>query len=233
MGKQENEEKISGLSRRDWLKVMTAGPMVAMLPVAPLGAESPSAGPVDTAGGTYKPKFFTRHQYQTLAVLSDLIIPADDRSGSATEARVPEFIDDLLGATEGRLPVAIFGGRVGWFDIGTAVLGGLTWIDMESKRLYGRDFIDTTAPERKQLLDRIAYPNKAAPENSNAVAAFNHIRDLVVGGFFSSEMGVKDLPYLGNKVEPDWKGCPERDLDQLGVSYNVPWMNWNELKMKV
>lgn len=233
MRKEEREEKISAWSRRDWLKVMTAGPMAAMLPVRSLGAESPLPGPIKPAGGIYKPKFFSRHQYQTLAVLSDLIIPADNRSGSATEAHVPEFVDDLLAATEGRLPVEIFGGRVGWFDIGTAVSGGLTWIDLESNRLYSHDFIDAAAAEQKQLLDRIAYPNKAAPEDSNAVEAFNQIRDLVVGGFFSSEMGVKDLPYLGNKVVADWKGCPQPDLEQLGVSYNVPWMNWHELKMKL
>jgi hypothetical protein len=65
---------------------------------------------------------------------------------------------------------------------------------------------------------RIAYPAKAAPQDCNAVAFFNHLRDLVVGGFFSSKMGVKDLPYLGNTTVADWQGCPAEVLAKLGLS---------------
>jgi hypothetical protein len=74
--------------------------------------------------------------------------------------------------------------------------------------LFNHDFADCSEAQQKQILDRIAYQPKAAPQHANAVAFFNHLRDLVVSGFFSSKMGVKDLPYLGNTMVADWQGCP-------------------------
>ena len=69
---------------------------------------------------------------------------------------------------------------------------------------------------KKQVLDRIAYPAKAAPEDSGAVAAsFNHIRDLVLGGYYSSEMGITELQYQGNKMLESWDGCPDSAISQL------------------
>ena len=134
----------------------------------------------------------------------DLIIPADERSGSATQAGVPEFIDDWLDFRGGHLLAEI--------------RGGLTWLDMECNRRFNHDFADCADAERKQILDRIAYPDKAAPEDASAVAFFNQLRGLVVSGFFSSEMGVKDLPYLGNTMVAEWKGCPPEALKKLGLT---------------
>ena len=75
--------------------------------------------------------------------------------------------------------------------------------------VYGHDLVDCTVDQQKQILDRIAYPAKAAPEDSQAVAFFNHLRDLVVGSFYSSKIGVKDIAYVGNRMVPEWNGCPE------------------------
>ena len=110
----------------------------------------------------------------------------------------------------------------GWLDFKRGNLlptirGGLTWLDMECNRWFGTDFIDSAAGQRKQILDRIAYPKKAAPEDASAVAFFNHFRDLVVNGFFTSEIGIKDLPYLGNEPQSEWRGCPASVLTQLGL----------------
>ncbi len=194
------------LGRRDLLKAISTVPAV-LIPLTPvLDAGNPSvAKPAAQACASAQPKTLSKHEWETISVLSDLIIPADERSGSATQAGVPAFIDDWLGFRGGELLAAI--------------RGGLTWLDMECNRLFSRDFIDCPAGPQKQILDRIAYPKQAAPEDANAVAFFNRLRDLVVGGFYSSEMGVKDLPYLGNQMVVEWKGCPPEVLAKLGVSY--------------
>jgi gluconate 2-dehydrogenase gamma chain len=228
MDNKENEKRLGSLNRRNLLKVITAAPAAA-LASAGLATESATAAPVPGAArqpeAGYQPKFLNAHQYKTITVLSDWIVPADDHSGSATQAGVPEFIDDWLDAEESSPGIMRHHRRVTAM-MGTEVLGSLTWIDMECNRLYGHDFVDCSRSQQKQILDRIAYPNKAAPEDVNAAAAFSRVRDLVLGGYFSSKMGIEYLPYLGNKYVEQWNGCPEPDLQRLGVSYNEDWKYW-------
>ncbi|MGA2074348.1 MAG: gluconate 2-dehydrogenase subunit 3 family protein [Terriglobia bacterium] len=196
--------------RRALLKALTAIPASALVPVSSAGgaerklsvpgAPAPSSPPTEAA---YKRKILDEREWKTIYILSDLIIPADERTGSATQAGVPEFIDAWLDLRRG--------------DLLAEIRGGLTWLDMECNRLFSHDFVDCSNTERKQILDRIAYPAKAAPQDAHAVAFFNHLRDLVVSGFFSSKMGVKDLPYLGNTMVADWEGCPPEVLAKLGL----------------
>jgi gluconate 2-dehydrogenase gamma chain len=206
----DSAESRGALNRRDVLKAVSAVP-AALIPLASAkGAghmATPKTSPVSASqvAGSYKPKTLTEHEWETVRVLSDLILPADERSGSATQAGVPEFIDDWLGFRGGTLLAEI--------------RGGLTWLDMECHRLFSRDFAACSPAEQKQILDRIAYPRKAAPADANAVAFFNKLRDLVVSGFYTSEMGIKDLPYLGNKRVAEWKGCPPEVLARLHVKY--------------
>ena len=201
MSEKENSKR--NIRRRDMLKVFSVVPAAALVPLGTL-----EAAPRRTSGSTaakapsgYQRKVFNDHEWETIKVLSDLIIPADERSSGATQAGVPEFMDDWLNFKGGRLKAEI--------------LGGLTWLDVECNRKFGHDFIGCTAAQKKQILDRIAYPNRALPEDRNYVEFFNRLRDLVVGGFFSSKEGVKDLPYLGNKVVPVWNGCPPNVLAQI------------------
>lgn len=196
--------------RRALLKAMTAIPASALVPLSlargavrqdsPSSAPTSSSPPSETA---YKRKVLDDHEGKTVSVLSDLLIPADERTGSATQACVPEFIDAWLDLRRG--------------DLLADIRGGLTWLDMECNRLFNHDFADCSEAQQKQILDRIAYPAKAAPQDAHAVAFFNHLRDLVVSGFFSSKMGVKDLPYLGNTMVADWEGCPPEVLAKLGL----------------
>jgi gluconate 2-dehydrogenase gamma chain len=199
----EEKKKDEGLmKRRDVLKAMTAVP-AALVPLGSAMAEehvkrapSPSATAPKHATATrpYRLQILTEHEYNTVRVLSDWIVPADDRSGSATQAGVPEFIDDWLNFWRGNLLAEI--------------QGGLIWLDIQCNHHYGHDFVDCSAQDQKNILDRIAYPKTAALEDANAVAFFNRLRGLVLGGFYSSEMGVKDLPYLGNQMVAHWDGCP-------------------------
>ncbi len=204
-----NRKKISNgvrFERRDILKLMTGMPAAALVSVAPFASQVADAAPQQTAAQgrvPEHPKTLNPHEWKTLRILSDLIIPADGRSGSATQARVPEFIDDWLDLKRGTL-----------LD---QICGGLTWLDMESNRSFNCDFADCSAARHKQILDRIAYPKKAAPEDASAVAFFNTLRDLVVSGFFTSQAGIRDLPYVGNEPQDKWNGCPEPVLARLGV----------------
>lgn len=210
MRHEKKTGRSGSISRRDLLKAMSIAPAAGLVPLAPAMAALASPGETGDTSAPYAPKVFNPHEWRTIHVLSDLIVPADERTGSATQAGVPAFIDDWLNLKGGLLK--------------TEVLGGLTWIDMECDRLFGRDFVDCSEGQQKQILDRIAYPEKAAPEDSNAVAAFNHIRDLVLEGFYSSKMGVEDLQYQGNKMLSEWDGCPEIVTSRLGVDYS-DWEN--------
>jgi len=206
------QKNQSRMDRRDLLKVLATVPAAAaLLPTeAARAAEMPMpyAAAAQTAArakaaGPYEPTAFNAHEYKTVQVLSDIIIPADERSGSATQAGVPEFLDGWLG-TQGGLET---------------IRGGITWLDLESNRAFGHDFVDASESQKKQLLDRIAYPKTAAPEDAAGVVFFNRMRSLVLGGFYTSKMGIQDLPYLGNQMLAEWNGCPAEVLAKLGVRY--------------
>ena len=162
-------------------------------------ARKPIAGP---AKGPYSPKFFTAHEWATVGVLVDTIIPKDDRSGSATDAGVPEFMDFMMQDQPNRQ---------------TAMRGGLAWIDLQCQDRYDKTFVDCTPQQRAAVLDDIAWPQKAKPEFSHGVSFFNSFRDLTASGFWSSKMGVEDLKYMGNVMNPSWNGCPPEALKKLGV----------------
>jgi hypothetical protein len=151
--------------------------------------------------GPYQRKVFDEHQWHTVSVLSDIVIPADERSGSATQAGVPEFIDDWID----------FRKREDGNDrLEAQILGGLMWLDRESNRQFEKAFADASADQQKQILNRIAWPARASADDHAWVLFFNVFRDLTVSGFFSSKMGVADLPYVGNTVVTDWQGCPPK-----------------------
>lgn len=154
------------------------------------------------SGAPFKPKFFTPHEYATVRLLVDLIIPKDERSGSATDAGVPEFMDFMMGDQPARQ---------------TAMRGGLAWIDRECVSRFDKTFLASTAAERTAVLDDISWPHKPRPEFSHGVAFFNSFRDLTASGFWTSRMGIKDLEYLGNVYVPEWTGCPDAVLKKLGV----------------
>jgi hypothetical protein len=205
-----NPKSRASLKRRDMLKAMTAVP-AALVTLSPAAVTSAHAAPplsaatsaAAQAGGAYKRKVLDEHEWKTVRVLSDIIIPADERSGSATDAGVPEFIEDWLDFKGGHVLAKI--------------RGGLTWLDVECNRHFTHDFVDSSNAQQKQILDRIAYPKQSAPEDAAGVAFFNALRDLVVSGFFSSKVGVKDLPYLGNQMLSEWNGCPAEVLERLGL----------------
>jgi hypothetical protein len=196
---------VSHLDRRELLQLLAASPIPALLGVPPAALERavratrPEGGPAPQA---YQPRFFTAAEWRTVGVLADLIVPRDERSGSATDAAVPEFIDYVLAE---------------WPDNQVPVRGGLAWLDRECRERFGSPFADCSAAQQTGVLDAIAYPKRAAPEVSQGVAFFNRFRDLVLSGFWSSRMGVEDLQYMGNTYVEEWRGCPAEVTRKLGL----------------
>jgi hypothetical protein len=193
------------VTRRTALQLLGAAPVAAGFSWTEAEAAQAARGAQaakPAAKGAYTPKFFTPHEWATVNLLVNLIIPKDDRSGSATDAGVPEFMDFMMGDQPGRQ---------------TAMRGGLAWIDHQCLDRHDKTFVDCTPEQRTALLDEIAWPQKAKPEFSQGVAFFNSFRDLTASGFWSSQMGVQDLQYLGNVMNPSWNGCPPEALKKLGV----------------
>jgi len=198
------------LSRRKILQLFAKAPFAAAIAwttaeveAAQTRAQTAIRQAANT-GTTFQPKFFTPHEYETVTVLADLIIPKDDRSGSASDAGVPQFMDFMMIDQPARQ---------------TAMRGGLALIDHLCEARFDKRFLDCTDAERRQVLDDIAYPAKVRPELTHAAVFFGSFRDLTASGFWSSKMGVEDLRYMGNRYVAEWNGCPSGALEHLGVKY--------------
>jgi gluconate 2-dehydrogenase gamma chain len=147
--------------------------------------------------------FFTKEEMATIAVLADIIIPKDEVSGSATDAKVPDFIEFIVkDMPEHKTPMR----------------GGLRWLQIESLKRFDKSFNDISDKQRIEIVDDIAYPNKVKPGMQPGVSFFNLMRDLTTTGFYTSEIGVKDIGYIGN-VPTQWNGVPADVLKQYNVAY--------------
>lgn len=145
--------------------------------------------------------FFTKHEMATITVLADIIIPKDSVSGSASDAKVPEFIEFIVkDMPENQLPMR----------------GGLKWLDLHCFNRYEKSFIGSSVSEQISIIDEIAYPKKAKPEMQVGVAFFNRMRSLTASGFYTTEIGIRDIGYVGN-VPNQWEGVPADVLKQYGM----------------
>jgi gluconate 2-dehydrogenase gamma chain len=200
---------MAPITRRAALGIVTSAPFAAALVWTPAEArqahEHADAARAPAAKrAPFKPKFFTAHEYATVTVLVDLIIPRDERSGSATEAGVPQFMDFMMIDQPQRQ---------------IAMRGGLAVIDRLSEDRVGKRFVSASDQQRRAVLDEIAYTSNADSGLTHAVVFFSSFRDLTASGFWTTKMGVQDLQYQGNTYVAEWDGCPEAALKKLGVNY--------------
>jgi gluconate 2-dehydrogenase gamma chain len=147
--------------------------------------------------------FFTPHEMQTITRLADIIIPADAKSGSASQAGVPAFIEFIVKDMPQHQ---------------TPMRGGLRWLDSEAIKRYEKDFVLLNNQQQIAIIDDIAYPEKAKPQHTQGVAFFNLMRNLTATGFYTSREGIKDIGYVGNTPN-QWNGVPDDVLKQFGLSY--------------
>ncbi|HMG90801.1 MAG TPA: gluconate 2-dehydrogenase subunit 3 family protein [Chryseolinea sp.] len=149
-------------------------------------------------------KFFDEHEMKTITTLSDIIIPKDETSGSASDAGVPAFIEFIVKD----MP-----------HYQTPLRGGIKWLDIQCMKRFEVDFASCTAQQQIEIVDEIAFPDKAKPEMQQGVSFFNSMRDLTACGFFTSKIGIADLGYVGNKPN-QWDGVPKEVLEQYGLKYD-------------
>jgi gluconate 2-dehydrogenase gamma chain len=163
--------------------------------------------------------FFTPHEMATITILADIIIPRDDISGSASDAKVPDFIEFMVkDRPENQIPMR----------------GGLRWLDVESLKRFEKPFKDLDQKQQLNIVDDIAYPEisykdekgndvkkgrKAKMGMAQGIAFFNLMRDMTASGFYTSEIGVKDVGYAGNTPNK-WNGVPDDVLKQYGLAYS-------------
>src|SRR5919201_3613910 len=174
---------MKNISRRSVLKTFASAPVAAAMVWTPAEAEQAQerarkATTEAAKGNAYQPKFFTAHEYATVGLLVDLIIPRDERSGSATDAGVPEFMDFMMVDQPRRQ---------------TAMRGGLAMIDRFCEQRFDKRFVDCTEDQRRAVLDEIAYTDAVKPGLEHAVVFFNSFRDLTASGFWTTKMGIADL----------------------------------------
>ena len=212
------------MHRRDLLRLLAAAPMAAGFAWSDAEASEAldlvqAAQTAAAAGTPFTPKFFTAHEWQTVRVLVDLIIPKDERSGSATDAGVPEFMDFMMFDQPARQ---------------VPMRGGLAWLELECHRRFDKAFANCTVAEQTAVLDDIAWPfdsprgrlahGKPFDDLERAqlrpgIEFFNSFRDLTSAGFWTTRIGIDDLQYMGNRSVARWNGCPDEALKKLGVKY--------------
>ncbi|MCH7410867.1 gluconate 2-dehydrogenase subunit 3 family protein [Belliella sp. DSM 111904] len=144
--------------------------------------------------------FLTEEEKKKLAVLADIIIPADAESPSATEVGVVDFIEFMMKDYPAyKIPMR----------------GGLLWLDHYSVDHFDKAFLDLNETDRMKIIDEIAWPDKAKPEHIGGVMFFNMVRNLTATGFFTTEPGFKYLGYVGNRPNV-WDGVPDHIMKAHG-----------------
>ncbi|MEX0904235.1 MAG: gluconate 2-dehydrogenase subunit 3 family protein [Balneolaceae bacterium] len=207
------------MNRREHLKLLLAGSIgTGLLMTTSCSEEDIETSKRIIADGSYgrteeehlhneklhSATFFTESEMAAVAVLADIIIPADETSGSATDAGVPDFIEFMMK-------------DMPYMQIPTR--GGLMWLDNQCRQRYGNSFVDCSSSEQLELIDEIAYPDEAKPEREYGVRFFNRMRNLTSTGFFTSQIGIEDLGYQGNRTNL-WDGVPDEVLEKHGLAYD-------------
>lgn len=189
------------ISRRDILKSLTltavSGSVLRVIPLeaAEYAHRMVSAEKAQAEDHSYSPKFFSARDYKTLQTLCQTIIPSDENAKGAIEAGAPEFIDLITSENK---------------DYQVALGGGLMWLNNTCLDRYGKTYLESTSDQQKEILDLIAYRKnaKSDPSLGQGVKFFGFLRKLTADGYFTSEIGIEYLGYVGNTFLKEFPGCP-------------------------
>ena len=216
------------MKRRDSLKYFIVGGLATGAVVTTSGCKTDGSDKVDENAMPAEPTYgrtpseiehddrvnaeiyLNEHELATIAVLCDIILPATETAGSATEAEVPAFIDFIVkDLPYHQLPIR----------------GGIMWLDTESNRRFDKEFIACSTAEEIQIIDDIAYPDpdNKKPDMGPGIKFFNLIRNLTLTGYYTTRMGFKDLGVTSNFANV-WDGVPEEILAEYDVDYEPEWL---------
>ncbi len=154
--------------------------------------------------GDFWPLTFTPEQHRTVAALCDAILPADNKSPSASEVKVPDFLDEWISAPYPRQQADR-----------QEILEGLVWLDTESVRRFHKPFAELVERQKQEICDDICSLQKSGVPFQGAARFFAKFRDLTMGGFYSTPDGMKDIQYLGNIPLAKFDGPPPEVLAYL------------------
>lgn len=196
---------MKNMDRRQAITALAAMSATLGIPVSILEAAQKQAirYQLSDAPPQFVPRFFTAAELATATVLGDLIIPKDTRSGSASDAKVPEYMDFICAE---------------YHSTGDWMRSGLMWLEGHSTGRFGKKFADLTDAQRTEVCTDLAWPARAKPEHEAGARFFTRFRDLTASGFWSSQMGVEDLQYQGNTFVQAWTGCPPEAKAKIGVN---------------
>lgn len=153
--------------------------------------------------------FFSNHELVTLATLCDIILPEENLSGGALDAGVPDFIEFISKEREYlKIPLR----------------GGIMWLDSYAIEQHGADFLNINESSRLNICDEIAYPENQVTHMQPGIHFFSLVRDLTMTGYYTTELGFKELGYQGNSPNI-WDGVPERVLQRHGKQYDSNWLS--------
>ena len=190
------------MDRRQAITALAAMSATLGIPVSILEAATRSTQSA-LRSTPFDPRFFSANEWADVTVLVDLIIPKDQRSGAATDAKVPEYMDFICAEYD---------------STGDWMRSGLMWVEGNASGRFQKRFSDLAADQQTQILNDIAWPARAKPEHQDGVKFFNRFRDLTASGFWSSQVGVQDLQYQGNTFVREWTGCPPEQRAKIGAN---------------
>jgi hypothetical protein len=185
---------MSEVSRRDLLVTIGASVSMTAAGEGVLSAQQAQhvhhAAAQEKAKGPYRPKALTAHEYATLDRLTDLIIPADERSPGALAANAAAYIDFLCSASD---------------EMKEIYTGGLAWLDAAIHRETGAPFVKASEAQQRALLDRIAYRKNASPALNPGIQFFTWARNMTVDAYYTSPIGMKEIGFMGNGAMAEFK----------------------------
>jgi hypothetical protein len=151
--------------------------------------------------------FFTSDEEELVACLANLILPPNEQGNIEAAAVVP-FIGFMM---------------VDYPDFQLPMRGGLMALNAKANKNYGLDFIHAEEAQQKSILDQMAFPLEAVEEQPQEVQFFALLRNLVLTGYFTSAVGIKELDYRGN-IPHVWDGVPQEVLEEMGLAYDPVWI---------
>jgi gluconate 2-dehydrogenase gamma chain len=144
-----------------------------------------------SGGLNYQPRAFTKHNFQTLRKLAEIVIPGATESGAA------EYIDFLSSRNA---------------DLAAIFNGGFGWLDDYMQKKYTTDFLTAKPTDQTALLDTLAYKANFTPETQGGLQFFTWLRNMVVDAYYTSPAGVKDIGFMGNGAMAEFS-VPKEAVD--------------------
>lgn len=160
------------------------------------------------ANPNWKPVFLNEQQNATLIALSDTIIPATNTPG-AKEALVNRYLDLLLSVQPAKFQEQF--------------VEALAFIDSESQKQFGKDFVALSLDDQVWLLTPWAYTRGAshwtqrgetreAPPDAGQ-EHFVRLKGLIAIAYYGSEIGQRELGWDGSAMNGPYRGCEHPATD--------------------